>query len=159
MTDCVFWMSLFMTEASERRRDWNISRYGLSPVLATEAQHSGLFFFFSMGAATTVGLSWLHTSQNYLGWKFKVWITLIVTQLPALAAKILWLQQFDYKIDCVSHFLLLKRCLVLQLDIKPKRQDLRVTAHWSTWVPRCNEGQRVCAVKLLWCSVEKSAEP
>lgn len=81
-----------------------------------------------------------------------------MNQLPPLAAKILWLQQFDSKIDHVSHLLLLRRCLVLQLDIKPKRLDLRVMTHWSTWIPRSNQGREVCAVKLLWYSVEKSAE-
>ena len=56
VTDSVFSMRLFITEASEghKVRDWNVSSHRLSPVLATEAQRSGLF---SMGAATTVGLS------------------------------------------------------------------------------------------------------
>lgn len=48
-------------EASQghKVRDWNVSRYGRSPVLATEAECSEVwfFFFFPMGAATTVGLS------------------------------------------------------------------------------------------------------
>lgn len=156
MTNGVLWMRLFSIEAGAGHKvgDWAVSRYGPSPVLATEVQHSGFFLWGQWHC----GSVWTSHLSKLPWWEIKDWITLIVTQLPARAAKILWLQQLDSKTGCASHLLRLKRCMVLQLAVKPMRLDLRVMAPCSTRVPKYKRGREVRVIKLLWHSMENSAE-
>lgn len=159
ITDSVFWMRLFIIEASQghKVRDWNVSRYGWSPVLATEAECWGLFFFFPVGAATTVGLSWLHTSQNYLRWKNQGLNHTHCDSASRAGCKNImtspvWLQDRL----CLSS-LPTQTSLGAAAGHKTQEAGPHSNATRKPAGTKVQKSLEVCAVKLPWCSGEKKS--
>lgn len=131
------WGHSFLRQMKDIKvKNWNGSRYRLGSPLVTEAQCSGFFLWGQ--------------------WQLWVFLTSHLSKLPWVKTQGLNHTHCDsasstgcknimtspvrlQEMDCVSHLLLLKRCLVLQQDIKPKRLGLRVMSHWSTCVLRCNK--------------------